>query len=66
MEQSTDEMTRKWWGYEHQSGSLQVKRYFSSLDVEEAIESPFCKKVRGPFLAMDRDDAVRQLKELLE
>jgi len=52
-----------WWGYKHQSGSLQAKRYFDPLDIEEANESPFCEIVVGPFEAEDRDEALRIVKE---
>jgi hypothetical protein len=53
-----------WWGYKHTSGTYQAKRYFSSLDIVEAEDSPFCEMVVGPFEAEDRDDALRQVKEL--
>lgn len=47
-----------WWGYLHASGTLQAKRYFDNLDIQEANESPFCVKVVGPFQANDRDEAL--------
>ena len=53
----------QWWGYLHQSGTLQAKRYFGPLDIQEANESPFCAVVVGPFEAEDRDDALRIVKE---
>lgn len=53
-----------WWGYKHTSGTYQVKRYFTPLDIEEAIESPFCAEVVGPFDATDRDDALEKVKLL--
>lgn len=33
-----------WWGYRHVSGTLQAKRYFDKLDIEDAQESDFVKK----------------------
>lgn len=54
--------TNLWWGYRHTNGSLQIKRYFGSLDILEARESPFCEVVVNPFPATDRDDAIHQLK----
>jgi len=54
-----------WWGYQHVSGTLQVKRYFLRLDVQEARESPFCEIVIGPFEAENREDAIRIIKEKL-
>ena len=55
-------MKNLWWGYLHTSGTLQVKRYFSQLDIDEAIESPFCDTVRGPWEAENREEAINQLK----
>lgn len=53
-----------WWGYLHTSGTLQAKRYFEPRDIQEANESPFCAEVVGPFSAANREDALRQVKEL--
>ena len=47
-----------WWGYKHTSATYQVKRYFERLDIQEAMESPFCKTVTGPFEAENRDEAL--------
>lgn len=54
----------KWWGYLHTSGTIQAKRYFGPIDIQEAEESPFCQRAHGPFEAVDRDDAIKQLKEV--
>lgn len=48
----------EWWGYLHTSGTVQAKRYFSSEDISEARESPFCAVVIGPFEAADREEAL--------
>lgn len=48
---------QEWWGYQHTSGTYQVKRYYEARDIIEATESPFCKHVVGPFLATDRNEA---------
>lgn len=56
----------EWWGYKHVSGTYQAKRYFDRLDITEAQESPFCEVVVGPFLAKDREDALEQVKKLIE
>ena len=53
----------KWWGYLHTNGSIQAKRYFEPLDINEAMESDFVSGVHGPFSANDRDDALRQLNK---
>lgn len=61
-----EKLTNLWWGYRHVSGTLQAKRYFKPLDIEEARESPFVKQVIGPFEAYDRDDAIHVVAELTE
>jgi hypothetical protein len=53
-----------WWGYLHTSGTLQAKPYREPLDIQEAKESPFCKKVVGPFDALNRDHALRIVQQL--
>lgn len=55
---------QQWWGYLHISGTYQAKRYFDHKDISEANESPFCRKVVGPFMAEDREDALKQVQEL--
>lgn len=54
-----------WYGYQHVSGTIHPKRYFSKQDIEEAHESPFCKIVISEFEAIDREDAIRIIKEKL-
>lgn len=61
-----DEVKNKWFGYLHQSGTYQAKRYFEPLDIKEAEESSFCKKVVGPFDAKNRDEALEMVKKLTE
>jgi hypothetical protein len=51
----------KWWGYIHTEGTMQIKRYFDQLDIEEAFESPFCTNIRGPVEATDREEAKKKL-----
>jgi len=53
----------KWWGYVHTNGSIQVKRYFEPLDIQEAHESPFVKQVFGPWLCTSREEAIKKVKE---
>lgn len=57
------ENSQKWWGYLHNSGTIQAKRYFSQMDIKEAEESPFCRAIVGPFLANNRDEALSYVKE---
>jgi len=62
LNQSEDQL---WWGYLHTDGSLQAKRYFQPLDIEEAIESPFVVQALGPFKAKSRDGAIAYLHNVL-
>lgn len=55
----------QWWGYKHTNGNYQVKRYFGHQDIQEAKESPFCQAVFGPFIANDRDHALKTLKSII-
>ncbi len=69
-DQAIDEEYRKrttpWWGYLHISGTLQAKPYREPLDIEEAEQSPFCKKVVGPFQALHRDHALLIVQQLTQ
>lgn len=60
-------MTNKleWWGYLHENGSIQTKRYFGEQDVIEAQESDFCEKVILPFEAENREQAILTIVEKL-
>jgi hypothetical protein len=53
----------QWWGYGHINGNVQVKRFFDQRDLDEARESFFVDRVVEPFLATDREDALRIMKE---
>jgi len=52
-----------WWGYRHTEGTLQAKRYFEPLDIQEARESPFVQSAYGPFKAEGRDEALKILEQ---
>lgn len=52
----------EWWGYIHTNESIQVKRYFDYLDIQEARDSPFVSRVYGPFFADSRDHAIQIVK----
>jgi hypothetical protein len=56
----------QWWGYLHTSGTIQIKRYFGPLDIQEANESDFVQRVYGPFEAADRAEAEKILKTHLK
>lgn len=51
----------KWWGYVHENGSLQIKRYFDEQDIRDAEESPFVRSVHDAFEAENREEAERFL-----
>ncbi len=53
----------QWYAYFHVNGRLQVKRYFSQTDIDEARESDFVKEVYGPYLAEDRATALKLAAE---
>jgi hypothetical protein len=55
-----------WWGYVHTSGTIQLKRYFSQLDIDEAYESPFVKEVYGPWECQGREEAEKIIKANIE
>jgi len=52
----------EWWGYQHENGGIQVKRYFGIKDIQEANESPFVRRTFPKFLAKDRNDALSKIK----
>jgi len=54
-----------WWGYRHVSGSLQVKRYFVPLDIQDAEDSGFCEEVYPPFEANNREEAIAHIKGII-
>ena len=54
----------QWWGYKHVSGTYQAKRYFDYRDIDDAHDSPFCERVAGPFMAENRDEALKIVEEL--
>jgi hypothetical protein len=54
-----DSVENLWWGYIHVRGTVQAKRYYDPLDLQEARESPFCQKVIGPFEAENREQALK-------
>lgn len=59
-------MSDKWWGYRHVEGTIQAKRYFAPIDIEEAEASPFVRVVVGPFFAKSREEALDIVKRSTE
>lgn len=54
------------WAYLHTSGTVQLKRYFGTEDLQEAAESPFVEKIVPPFEAEDVHQAHLLAKAYLE
>ena len=49
----------KFWGYIHSNGKLQVKRLLGdhALNIRDAQESPFVKKILSPVEAKNIEEA---------
>jgi len=60
---STAKNTQIWWGYKHENGSYQAKRYFDQRDIEDAKDSSFCHIVVLPFQAVNREEALKIVEE---
>jgi len=58
-------MKNLWWGYLHENGTIQVKRYFEPLDIQEALESPFVQWAAGPWPCLDREAALSKMRKLI-
>ena len=46
-----------WYAYLHTNGQLFVKRFFDEHDATDAEQSPFVRRVIGPFPAETREEA---------
>jgi len=53
-------MKNKWCGYRHVDGSIHVKRYFDSRDIQECRESDFVNMIFGPFDADTIEEALKK------
>ncbi len=63
--QTTAPSDLTWFGYRHTNSSLQLKRYFSPRDMDEAWESDMVLAVFGPFAAKNREDAMKVLMNIV-
>lgn len=56
--------TIMWWGYLHQNGTIQVKRWFGDHKdyTEDCDGNDFVQRVVTPFAAPTREDAVRHIE----
>lgn len=57
-----------WWGYRHQNGSLQLKRWFGDHKdyQDDCYGNPFVLQVVPPFEADTRDEAMKYLGDKLK
>ena len=57
-----------WWGYLHQNGSLQLKRWFGDhADYrDDCYGNDFVQQVVTPFEASDRESAMKILSERIK
>lgn len=56
-----------WWGYLHQNGSIQVKRWFGDHAdyTDDCYGNDFVQKVVRPFAASSREEAVEIITQRL-
>jgi len=56
-----------WWGYLHQNGTVQLKRWFGDVQdyTTDCQGNDFVQRVVPPFEAKTRDEALVVLKERL-
>ena len=56
-----------WWGYLHENGTIQVKRWFGDhKDYTDDCEgNPFVQRIVKPFTASSREQAIEIIKERL-
>jgi hypothetical protein len=54
-----------WWGYLHQNGSIQVKRWFGDHKdyTDDCDGNDFVQRVVRPFTAATREEAVERVKK---
>lgn len=51
-----------WWGYKHNNGTYQAKRYWGASELQEAERSDFVDQVVQPFYCKNRDEALIVVK----
>jgi hypothetical protein len=57
-----------WWGYLHQNGKIQVKRWFGDHKdyTDDCRGNEFVQKVVPPFSASSREEAIEIIKQQLQ
>lgn len=60
-------MNNQWWGYLHQNGTIQVKRWFGDHKdyTDDCENNPFVIEVVKPFAANSREEAIAIIKSNL-
>ena len=60
-------MKKMFWGYLHQNGTVQIKRWFGDHEdyTSDCIGNPFVVQVVKPFEAATREEASKILEEKL-
>lgn len=64
---SIDPNERMWWGYLHQNGSIQVKRWYGDHKdyTEDCYGNDFVQQVVSPFQAETREQAEKIVSDRL-
>lgn len=57
-----------WWGYLHQNGKIQVKRWFGDHKdyQDDCIDNPFVVQVVEPFEAKNAEEAYMIIERKLD
>ena len=57
-----------WWGYLHQNGTIQCKRWFGDHKdyTDDCEENPFVLIIVSPFKAETREDAINKIAKEIE
>ena len=60
--------TMCWWGYLHQNGTIQLKRWFGDHKdyIDDCEGNPFVLKVVEPFEANTREEALIIISDILK
>lgn len=51
----------KWFGYKHVDGGNHLKKWFSNVAYDEAMESPFVDEITDVFEADSRKEAAEHI-----
>lgn len=56
-----------WWGYLHENGTVQVKRWFGDHKdyQDDCYDNPFVLEVVKPFVSENREQAEEHIRKVL-